>query len=480
MAFDLTAALSSRSSEIKNNANVSNKYKLALKALWNGDNEQALEIVTTAIANEPECDDRFNCYRLWIELAAGSVDIESLQVLAKHLMLRGQAEPEFSHVYGALRGLVHFEMDEFSAAQLISNSCSGSNVTAFALELEQMVTNRLVDQDDYPALCRAATPLVDYFHIASLAKGLLQAGETESLQQVLDYSSEIWPNSPIKSEFALHVAFDNSDFKKVSEIARDLVKQNPENSTFKYYSGYALMKLNKFEDALDVLTKASSQLGEVDGEILSMISECHASLGALNKAEAFIKRSISILKDQGFPYTKERLALLEIEESLRGDQIDPAIELPQMTRMWLVNLSPRRFSEIRNGDMSAVENILRPMGNEPKAGDFCFFASTQNSENGSVQWKIGAIYTIDTEPMWHPTEGHQNALTLVSRPESCIPVDVCLVEEDVNNEDFHTEHPFSFGVYELEMGALDVITEATRLKNEGSESDVVSLTGKVG
>jgi len=123
---------------------------------------------------------------------------------------------------------------------------------------------------------------------------------------------------------------------------------------------------------------------------------------------------------------------------------------------------------------------LRPMGNEPKAGDFCFFASTANTENGNVQWKIGAIYTIDTEPMWHPTEGHQNALTLVSRPESCIPVEVCLVEEDVKNEDFHAEHPYSFGVYELEMGALDVITEATRLKNEGSESEVVSLNGKVG
>ena len=116
------------------------------------------------------------------------------------------------------------------------------------------------------------------------------------------------------------------------------------------------------------------------------------------------------------------------------------------------------YNEIKD---SEIEQIMRPMGSAPNQGDFCFFATTVNLEGGGQQWKIGGIYTVDSEPIWHPTEKYQNSLQLVARPPGGIPVDVALLEDEFEPESEmeRADHPFTFGVYELEMGALDIITE---------------------
>ncbi len=480
MAFDVTAVLSSRENGNAVGFSPSEEYKQALRAFWSGDYFRSLDLVSGFIAETPDSEDRFNCYRLWIELLAEIRDTQSLEALVKHLMLRGQAEPESCAYYGALRGLAHFELDEYSAASLLSNACEAGSETPWSLELEQLVTSRVVDHVPVPALGRSSYPIFDYFHISTLAKGLLVAGDKKSLEQVLDHADEIWRGSPLALEFKLHIAFDQCDYSAVSSSAMMLTELYPENSNYFYYQGYALVKAGDFEGALAPLKTASKLLGETDGEILSLIGQCHAASQDLQRAQSFLKRSITRLKAQGYPATKERVALLAVEEEILGEEVDPVMEMPQMTRMWLVNLSPRRFAEIRNSKSADVENIMRSMGDAPRTGDFCFFASTSSKEDGAQQWKIGAIYAVDSEPIWHATERYQNSLQLVSRPDICIPVDVSLMEESGEQEEIGAEHPFSFGVYELEMGALDVITEAARMKNEGTESSVVSLNGKVG
>jgi tetratricopeptide (TPR) repeat protein len=480
MAFDVTQVLSSRENGNAGGFNPSNEYQEALRAFWNGDFESSLDLISNTIAENPDGEDRYNSYRLWIELLAEVNDTESLQALVKHLMLRGQAEPEFSNHYGALRGLVHFELDEFNAATLLSRACAASGDTPWSLELEQLVTNRVVDQVPVPALGRSSSPIFDYFHISSLAKGLMLAGDDNSVDAVLTHANDIWRGSPLSLQFQMHRAFDEQNFKTVGSIAKSLVELSPDNASYHYYHGYALVKDGAFEAALPVLETASKLFGETDGEILSLIGQCHAATQNFQKAESFLKRSISQLRAEGYPSTKERLALLAVEEEIRGDAVDPVMEMPQSTRMWLVNLSPRRFNELRNGKLSDVENIMRPMGDSPKTGDFCFFASTNNLENGGQQWKIGAIYSVDSEAIWHATDKFQNSLQLVSRPEICIPVDVTLMEENTQTGEIDANHPFSFGVYELEMGALDVITEAVKMKREELEDSTVTLSGKVG
>src|SRR5690606_9138299 len=105
---------------------------------------------------------------------------------------------------------------------------------------------------------------------------------------------------------------------------------------------------------------------------------------------------------------------------------------------------------------SDVERIVRPMGNLPRPGDFCFFAaeSAAGEKTAGKSWRIVSIYAVDSDPVWHPVDGHQTVLTLVDRPPVGIPVDVRLSDEEAKQ--FDKGHPFAHGVYELEMGALDI------------------------
>jgi tetratricopeptide (TPR) repeat protein len=378
--------------------------------------------------------------------------------------------------------LIHLELDEFSAARLICQALRAESPSSYSLELDQLVTNRQVEKVSVPALATAKMPLYDYFHLQSLARGLYQAGESKALKEVLDHTANVWPSSPLKLTFAMHQGFEAGQFGVAQDAAESLAAKNQKNGDYFYFTGVAQLKSGNFKGALESLTRASKLVGESDGEIISLIGQCHVALGDLQKAESILKRSISLIQSAGYPATRERLALSGVEEELRGDALNPALEMPRTTRMWLVNLSPRRYYELQNAQESEVEHILRPMGATPNQGDFCFFATTVDLDSGGQQWKIGAIYTVDSEPIWHPTEKYQNSLQLVARPPGGIPVDVVLMEDDMDEEATGEvgSHPYSFGVFELEMGALDIITEAVRMKNEGMIEESVSVKGRVG
>jgi hypothetical protein len=112
------------------------------------------------------------------------------------------------------------------------------------------------------------------------------------------------------------------------------------------------------------------------------------------------------------------------------------------------------------------------MGASPRPGDYTFFASESDTEDGHKLWKIIAIYAVDSEPMWHPVHGYHSALKLVKRLPDGIPLDVRSAEEPAATETGATttrlpkEHPLRYGVFALDSGALDVIEEAVRLHRD--------------
>jgi hypothetical protein len=107
------------------------------------------------------------------------------------------------------------------------------------------------------------------------------------------------------------------------------------------------------------------------------------------------------------------------------------------------------------------------MGTAPQVGDFVFFASPSD-DYGEPRWKIAAIYTVDSEPMWHPVHGHHTALKLVTRPSEAIAVAVQTATDAPQGPiKLPRTHPLANGVFELELGALDIITEAVRQHREG-------------
>ena len=158
--------------------------------------------------------------------------------------------------------------------------------------------------------------------------------------------------------------------------------------------------------------------GEGDSESIGLLGHCHAKLGETEEAAKCLRKSIELLQAEGLPHSHVQLELSNVEEEMRGYDIDPAIEEARPSCMWLINMSARRYHELTNESEINIEKLIRPMGNQPMPGDFCFFATSSNSavNSGTTEWKIGAIYTVDSEPLPHPVDGYQTAMRLVSRP----------------------------------------------------------------
>jgi tetratricopeptide (TPR) repeat protein len=492
MAVNLTALFPKKSeSENKSKSPMTFAYEDALHSFCGGELDAALEKITAALIEQAEENsgaEVFASYRLWIEILAQQNQKKQLQDLARHLFMRGQAEAQSYLTFVALRGQAHYEADEMQAASLLARTVSDEVQDPYCMELVQSVESRLSAPEYIPALARSTKPLMDYFHWQSLARGLLLAKEDAALAEALDYVSKAFKTTPLAATFEYHRCLDSELYAAAAIVATRLCELYPENLDYLYYHAYALFEDGDYPSARKILQHGIQQSGETDAEIVGLLGHCNAKLGEPEKAVYFLKRAISILQDEGLPTSHMRLELANVEEELRGYQLDPALEIPRDTRMWLIKLSPRRYHEMRVSSESTIDRLLRPMGNAPRQGDFCFFAGeAKTGKKGETQWKIAAIYTVDSEPMWHPVHKFHTALQLVARPPEGIPVAVQLMNEDTNSEELNTEahHPFNYGVYELEMGALDIITETVRRRNEemignGERRKDSRQTGKVG
>ena len=130
----------------------------------------ALDLVSRLLAQDPDGEHRYASYRLWIELLAADGDHASLRELTQHLM-SGLADPDNQETWMSLRGLAHFEMDEFEAACLMSRAVEGNHHNPYSLELNQCVSGRLDRSAGYvPELVGAQVRLDDFFHWQSLAR----------------------------------------------------------------------------------------------------------------------------------------------------------------------------------------------------------------------------------------------------------------------------------------------------------------------
>jgi hypothetical protein len=242
----------------------------------------------------------------------------------------------------------------------------------------------------------------------------------------------------------------------------------PSNVDYSYYHALALFEDGDYPGARRILSEVVRTQGETDAEIVGLLGHCHAKLGEPEKAAQLLRTAVSLLKAEGLPSSHVNIELANVEEEMRGDKLDPAIEMPRATRMWLINLSPRRYHELQTSSETHIDRLLRPMGVEPRPGDYCFFAAPDAPDaEGTSRWKIVAIYAVDSEPMWHPVHRYHTALRLVNRPPEGIPVDVAPAADEGRASDTDRDHPYSYGVYELEIGALDIITEAVRRHNDG-------------
>lgn len=438
----------------------------ALSLSWGGDLDGALGSVTTLLAENPEHPCRFAAYRLWISLLAEQGERAALKDLAQHLFRRGQESADDQVTFAALRGVAHFELDEISAARLLARSMAGYVDNPYCLELIQFVDSRF-NEKVVPALATAKVPLNDYCHWQTLCRDLLRGRHEQALNQVLAFVRDHVRSAPLPHVFEFHGCIDSGFYAAAALVAERLVELYPDNLDYRYYQAYALFEDGDYPSSRRLLMDSLALGGERDSEVLGLLGHCHAKLGNPEQAAGYLRRAIAILKDEGLPTSHMSLELANVEEELRGDKLDPVVHMPRMARNWLVHLSPRRYHELQQSSESTIDHLVRPMGSEPRPGDYCFFASAAAANgDGSDQWRIVAIYAVDSDPIWHPTQKWHTSLKLVKRLPFGIPVDVQEQDERQVPVDLPQGHPLRFGVFELDSGALDIIEEAARLHRD--------------
>ena len=152
-----------------------NLFQEALKLYWGGQLSKAVDAVTRLLADDPETDDRFAAYRLWIEALAELNERPALAMLSEHLFLRGQADPDDHETYTALRGMIDLELDAIQAVRLAVKALGEARQNPYVLELIQIYENRIFDirsPQEVTKLLKSCAPVSDYFHWQTIARGL--------------------------------------------------------------------------------------------------------------------------------------------------------------------------------------------------------------------------------------------------------------------------------------------------------------------
>lgn len=449
-----------------------------LRSLWAGKPRHAIDIVTKLLGDEPETDCRFAAYRLWIEALAELNDRASLAILADHLFIRGQAEPDDQEVYVALRGMVDLELDAIQAVRLTVKALRPGIDNPYALELIQLYENRIfarrLQEGDLPALLKSGAPIVDYFHWVQVARALqltrddeqlsveIRDEAAEAMDEVFEHIHEVFRGSPIPSLFAFHRCVQSRNFSAAAVMAHELVRAYPENIDFVYFHAYALFEDGDYPAARQVLNNTLSVTGERDPEILSLLGHCNAKLGDSERARHYLQRSTEILRAEGLPHSHTYLELSDVEEDLRKGRPDPRYVTRNERAYWLIELSPRRYHEMLTSTDESLAKLIRPMGIGAKPGDVAFFATKIRNKDGSKAWKIIADYTVDSTPIWHPTQGYHTSLKLDSRYEVGIVVPELKVlgpGKTIQEQGYHALHK-KFGVFELDQRGIAQIAES--------------------
>jgi tetratricopeptide (TPR) repeat protein len=414
----------------KGGSKIDRSYVEALEAFWQRKHQLAITILTDQLTQESETDSFALFYRLWIEVCAQSGDRASLRALKPHLFAMGQEKSSDHVTFFALRGLVHFELDEIEAATVLAQSCENTEKNPYVLELLQRLSLRMRPAGGFRGdeelnclrLLRQKDGLKDYFHWQYVVLGLVTVGHTEGVGLALEHMGQFFPRSPLPHLFEYHRSLERGYFAAAATVAERLRELAPEVVDYMYFQAYAYFEDGDYPSARKVLHEANQITGGFDAEIVGLLGHCHAKLGGAKEASICLQKSMQLLSNQGLPASHVAMEYLDVQQEIDGGPSkSDTKEMPREPQGWIVHLSPRRVNELLSSPENVTERLLRPMGTRALPGDLCFLTSVSPETS---QWNILAVYAVESDPLWHPIQGHQSILKRVILFPQAISIDV--------------------------------------------------------
>ncbi len=452
------------------------RYQHCLNLFWNGQSKAAIQFAADEIEKHPAGEEVFRLYRLWIEQLAALGEWDSLKRLGKHLLARGYENPQQAVTWQALRGLIHLELDELQAVSLLLRTLDQRTDNPYCLEFKQIALFRKADTNDFElSLLQSTKAIEDYFLWQTLARGFLLHGRKNDLTRALYHVSQFFPSSPLADEFKYHTHIEAGEYAEACQLAKLLAERFPENSDYEFFLGYSQYQSEDLKGALKTLTHKSSASVVDDPDYLMMAAATHQKIAngdvsnqSHGRAIECFRKLETIYRNENFPISAIRSSIETLETEQRAFMgVDADIGQAVASQAWLVKLTPRLYFEVQTTSQEELSQIVWSMGEQAKAGDMVFFAA-EHPLDGGGPWRIVAIYHVVSGPNWSPYTKFESTLELIYRMDTPLEIEVKIRESDERKvkQGGARQQRESLGVFLLEGGALDIITEAVKQRTE--------------
>jgi tetratricopeptide (TPR) repeat protein len=465
-------------------AGLSPEYMVVLNHLWNGRYEAAADHASTILAADDEHPAQVRLYRAWIEALSELDDQDSLEMLGQHLLALGRVEPELRQTYMALRGVIYLYLDQAPAARLVLRAIQGREHNPYCLEFEQMCARRGYDGAQEFAIACSSGALNDWFHWNTLIADLAAFGDAGDLNEVLQHVARAFVGSPTLDLTNMHRAMDHGHWPGALAAAVKLHAAFPENRDFGFYAAFAAFQSGDHDQALATLRGLGEHMNTVDADVLHLSGEILAAKALATDSEILAQQAMQKLDTAARLYRRSgkpidhALSLIQSLERSIVSSGSASIDSNgfRAPRSWMVMMTPSQYANMSTSGDHEIANLHRPMGKDAMPGDVVLFMTksahvAKQPAAANHELRIVAVYRVVTRPYWHPTNRWHNALELVDRPDSPIPVDAKDVQSDWNirgtKYSLPRGHHARYSVYELDDSALDIVVAAVKRRSDG-------------
>jgi len=481
-------------------------YLEALGVYWNGDPTQALDLASGILAEEPNHPFRFSLYRLWIEILASAGESLSLTGLRDHLLLVGRDAGADREIFAALRGLIHLELDEIEGASLVARSLHNASanpwVTEFLAAFDQRGSVGFPStsvRSGLSAWTDSGAVVTDWVQWRQISFAAMHELPDVGFERVLGVLDDVFPGSPLTTELRMRHMFEAGQFHQVRSLAAGLRKRFPASAEYAFFDVAAAANLGDHEAVVALLDRVPGLLSPDQDADLSLIAGQSTAAVAAKRGDARLAkvarnhfdRALHLLEAGGMSTVSAVSGLAKLNAAFPPVAARENVFRP--AKAWLIQLSQRRYHELRTSSEANIGELIRSIGDKARAGDLCFFAApaapriedanghearSRGPSERSANWSIGAVYIVATDPAWDPIDGCVSVLDLITRPGDPVQVDMSELAqtEAPSARDASTgrtapsrnrNHPSRHAAFELSDRAIDVITNAVRQRNAG-------------
>lgn len=389
-------------------------YFQALEMYWFQRRKDALAFIAKTIEEEIDHEDIQVFYRLWIEILSETHDRPSLQMLKNHL---ANLAPQFTDYdqWAALRGLVHFELDELDACMVILRGVGENTYSPYAMELRQRYHSRFSEEAKSElAILKCKAPVTDYFILQTLAQGMLAEGYADKLPSLFAKLTQNFPHSPLQDHFSFWKKFEENKLDDAILVAQKLCKRFPDNERYRFDLAYASFCKGKVHDAIQTLEALDLKYRKQDPDTMALLgygylleSKDQINSKGWQKAKTYFTLAKTQADRLGLPSSEILLNLNFIKEQEHKKNQHQTLT---HASFWAVPLSPRRESELLQSSEQDIDFVFHELRKDIQQNDFVFFTSST-----ATPLRLFAIYKVIQMPVWHPYVKNQGLLELVHR-----------------------------------------------------------------